>query len=139
MIVRYTRERGYKGLGTDPILTVGCDYIVLGILFRPCPDTSQVCILTNKDIGDHSDGMPFSDGGPGVFDMNLFDVVDPRVPLEWLFVDVGNGYYRLEPDEFAGDFWNRYNDADQGAETTFERIVGKLDAFHAAFPHTELR
>ncbi|CAB3792048.1 hypothetical protein LMG28138_03254 [Pararobbsia alpina] len=39
---RYVRERGYKGGGRDPLLTIGKTYVVLGTLSRPAPYTAQV-------------------------------------------------------------------------------------------------
>lgn len=54
MIIRYVKERGYKGSGRDPHLTIGCDYIVLGIVFRPTPYVVQVCVPADADDGDHS-------------------------------------------------------------------------------------
>ena len=132
MIVRYARERGYKGLGKDPILTLGRNYVVLGVLFRPHPYVTQINIETNVDDGDHSDGKPYSDGGPGVFDMSFFDVVDPRVPSGWSLVVWEGGRYRLEPDEFAGDFWDRFHDADAVAEKVFDRVIKKVKFFHAS-------
>ncbi len=130
MIVRYARERGYKGLGQDPLLTIGCDYIVLGILFRPDSYANQVCIQTNKTDGDHSDGKPYTDGGPGLFDIGFFDVIDSRLPPGWSLVDAGRGYYRLDPNEFGGDFWDHFHDADPDSEKTFNRIIERLKEFH---------
>lgn len=131
MIVRYTRERGYKGLGHDPLLTIGRLYLVLGIVLRPHPYSMQVCILTDADEGDHSDGKPYSDGGPGLFDMNVFDIADSQMPSDWLMLDHGQGYYGLGPNEFGGDFWDRFNDGDTEAEEIFEQVVAKIKAFHA--------
>jgi hypothetical protein len=130
MMVRYVRERGYKGGGRDPLLTIGKTYPVLGIVFRPAPYAAQVCICTDTDAEDHSTGRPYSDGGPGLFDLNLFDVVDSRVPPDWLMSDHGRGYYRLDPREFAGDFWDRFHDASPEAEKTFEQIIERLKVFH---------
>ena len=130
MIVRYARERGYSGSGEDPLLTIGRDYVSLGIVFRPVPYTTQVCIETDVDAGDHLDGKPYSDGGPGLFDLGFFDVVDPRIPPGWLMVDLGRGYYRLGPGEFCGDFWDRFHDGVPEAELLFEQVVNKLKTFH---------
>jgi hypothetical protein len=37
----------------------------------------------------------------------------------------------LQPDEFGGDFWDRFHDADPEAEKIFEQVFKKLEAFHA--------
>ena len=130
MIISYIRERGYKGDGHDPLLTIGKAYVVLGIIFRPAPYPAQVCICTDIDTHNHSVGEPYSAGGPGVFDMSFFDIVDSRIPSDWSMLDHGRGYYRLEPNEFIGDFWDRFHDADPDAERTFQRVIEKLEVFH---------
>lgn len=130
MIVRYVRERGYKGNGRDPLLTIGKVYTVLDIWFRPAPYIAQVCVCTDSDTEGHPMGVPYSDGVPGSFDMNLFDIVDSRVPPDWLMSDYGCGYYKLEPNEFTGDFWDRYHDADPDAERVYKQLVKRLEAFH---------
>lgn len=134
MMVIYARTRGYSGSGRDPLLTIGHEHIILGIVFRPAPYSTQVCIQTDVDAGDHLDGTPYSDGGPGLFDMAFFDVVDPRIPPGWLMADMGDGYYRLGPSEFDGDFWDRFHDGDPDAEKLFEQVVEKLKVFHESRP-----
>lgn len=131
MIIRYVRERGYKGGSHDPLLMIGKAYLVLGIVFRPVPYSVQVCVCTDTDTQNHSVGEPYSGGGPGVFDMSFFDVVDSRVPPDWLMLDHGRGYYRLDPNEFVGDFWDRFHEADPAAERTFRRVMDRLEVFHA--------
>jgi hypothetical protein len=79
---------------------------------------------------DHSDGKPYSDGGPGLFEMSFFDVIDTRIPPGWLLVDWGRGHYRLDPNEFGGDFWDRFHEAEPEAERTFGKVVERLKVFH---------
>jgi hypothetical protein len=131
MIVRYVRARGYKGKGSDPVITIGKLYAVLSVVFRPAPHSMLVCICTDADAADHSDGKPYSDGTPGLFDMSRFDIVDPRIPSEWSMLEHGGGYFRLCPSDFGGDFWDRFHDADSDAERTFETVVKMLNAYHA--------
>ncbi|MDR5856737.1 hypothetical protein P9239_05760 [Caballeronia sp. LZ062] len=131
MMVRYARERGFKGQGCDPLLTLGRIYLVMGVVIRPAPYQVQVCILTDTDPGDHRDGKPYSDGGPGLFDMNFFDIADVDVPPDWSMIDQGKGYYTLSPKEFGGDFWDRFHDGDSRAETTFEQVLKRLEVFHS--------
>lgn len=66
-----------------------------------------------------------------MFDMNIFDIIDPKIPSDWSMIDQGQGYYSLSPNEFSGDFWDRFHDGDSEAEKTFERVVEKIKAFHA--------
>lgn len=131
MMVRYARERGFKGQGHDPLLTIGRSYLVLGVVLRPVPYPTQICILTDADSGGHFDGKPYSDGGPGLFDMNVFDIADSSIPSGWSMLDQGQGYYSLSPNEFGGDFWDRFHDGDSEAERTFEQVVKELEVFHA--------
>lgn len=118
MIVRYARARAYQGKGKDPHLTLGNEYIVLGILFRSEDRSHEITIRSD------------SEGVPSLWDIGLFDVIDPDLPNGWVLLDLGSGYYRLAPKEFAGDFWGRFHDGDPDAEKLFEQVVGKLKAFH---------
>lgn len=122
MIVRYIKERGYKGEGKDPHLTLSKIYIVHGISFRPdslnYPKHLYLLSDTEKDSG--------------LWDIQFFEFVDERVPPNWLFRDQGNGYYCLEPQEFAGDFWDKFHDSDPASEAIFETVMEKLNQFHTA-------
>jgi hypothetical protein len=131
MIVRYVRERGYEGSGPDPLVTLRETYIVLSVLWRPAPYPHQICIPSNVGDINRKICVPFSDGGPGLFDMVFFDFVDYRIPPDWLMVDYGSGYYKLEPKEFSGDFWDRYHDADPSAEEIYDYVLRKIECFHA--------
>ena len=72
-----------------------------------------------------------SDGTPVLVEIRCFSFIETAIPTGWRFFDFGNGSYALEPEEFAGDFWDRFHDADPNAESTFGRVMQKLDAFHA--------
>jgi hypothetical protein len=120
MIVCYTRERGYKGSGVDRSLTLGKKYIVFGIDFRPNS------LEYPTKLGLISD----SDGTPCLFELNFFDVVNEEIPPDWVFTHLGDGYYRLCPKEFTGDFWDRFHDADTLAEEEFQEVRKKLEKFY---------
>jgi hypothetical protein len=46
----------------------------------------------------------------------------------------GGGGYALEPKDFSGEFWNLYHDVDPRAERVFERVIEKIEDFHAKKP-----
>lgn len=118
MIVRYVKERGYVGPARDPSLTLGAAYIALAIEFRPTGQGHDICIQRE------------SDGTPVLFPLALFEVVDPRIGSGWCLFDMGDSYFRLMPEEFGGDFWDRFNDGDTEAERIFAEVVRRLRAFH---------
>lgn len=120
MIVQYARERGYQGPQKDPHLTLGENYIVLGINFRPNSGMYPHSVTIQSD----------SDGTPGLWELSFFDVIDPRLPNGWAFFDLGGGYYSLEPEEFFGDFWDCFHDGDESAERVFTQAVEKVRGFH---------
>ena len=120
MIVRYSKERGYQGEGKDPNITLGRSYLVLGITFRPDGYSNLITIQSD------------SSGTPSLFDLDCFEVLDAALPSGWCFFELGRGrYYRLEPKEFGGEFWDIFNDTDdENAEQVFAEVVRKLRAFH---------
>lgn len=118
MIVRYARARGYQGDGKDPHLTLGKEYLALGVTFRS--DTYPVQVSIQRD----------SDGTPVLCDLKFFDVVDPGLPDGWGIFSSSPGYYSVEPSEFRGDFWDRFHDGEPDAEKLFTQVVDKVKAFH---------
>ena len=63
MIVRYFKERGYRGQGKDPSITLGNSYLVLGITFQLDGYPNQISIQRE------------SDGTPCLFDLDFFEVL----------------------------------------------------------------
>lgn len=120
MIVRYARERGYKGKGKDQSLTLGADYFVLDVELRPNGLANSFSVQRE------------SDGTPVVFDCSIFNIIDPRLPEGWGFYDLSENYHRLCPNEFSGDFWDRFHDGDTEAEAIFETVAKKIEAFHSS-------
>ena len=72
MIVKYVRERGYVGEGKDPHLTLGNEYIVLTLDYH-MTDGFQFSLLSD------------SEDDPGVWKAAFFDIVDTRVPEDFIF------------------------------------------------------
>lgn len=127
MIVKYVRERGYKGEDEDPHFTLGKDYIVLGIMY-------------NAHFKSHTIHLPTdSDGDPVVLELECFDFIDESVPEGWVFRKLENGYLDLEPQEFSGDFWEDFHEGDEDKEggealKVFQNVVNKIYAFHGMEP-----
>ena len=118
MKVLYARSRGYKGEGVDPHFTLGKTYIVLGVSFRP--EGRPAMISIQRD----------SDNTPTMAELQYFDIVEPAIPGNWGVFNLGDGRYVIEPQEFRGDFWDRFHDADSEAEKTFQQVISRLEEFH---------
>lgn len=106
MIVKYARSRDYKG-ALDPLLTMGKLYTVVSILFGGVTQPALISICTDDD------------NTPSLFDLKYFDVVDGHFPDGWTVRSYENGCAVLQPDQFHGDFWDRYHDGDSDAEKAF--------------------
>lgn len=120
MIVKYVRERGYEGRGVDPYLTLGRNYTVVDLTFKPHDSTYYVT------LGDEDD-----EESGGVWDLKFFDIVDGRLPDGWVVTQFNHGIIGISPQEFLGDFWELYHDGDEEAEQVFADVLAKIKAFHA--------
>ncbi|PIE46915.1 MAG: hypothetical protein CSA42_05775 [Gammaproteobacteria bacterium] len=97
MIVKHTKLRKPD----DKALTLGKNYIVLIVDTEPNEQYPTICVRCDDD------------GTPAVFSLEFFDVVDPSIPTNWGWYELDSGIkgcYRLQPDEFSGDFWDDYHD-----------------------------
>ena len=65
MIVKYVKERGYKGNGADPLVTLNKEYIVFRVEFRTDGHLTSIAIPIDRD------------GSLGKFDMNCFSCCRP--------------------------------------------------------------
>jgi len=118
MIVKYIRERGYEGEGKDPHFLLGKTYYVLGINFNHIGKPIDVSIQCDSD---HT---------PVLLDLKFLDVINPAIPHDWCFFDFNNGFYRLCPKEFGGDFWDEFHDGVESAEALFANTLQKIKRFH---------
>lgn len=66
-----------------------------------------------------------------MFELSLFDMIVEIIPIDWVFHDLGDGYFRLSPKEFLGDFFDQFNDGEKGAEKAFQEVHAKLKQFHS--------
>ena len=121
MIVSY---KGKKETGEDKNtdentnLVINKDYIVHQITFNPSSHSPQSVILDEDD------------NYPVLFNLGLFEIIDNRIPEGWIFKYYSSGYIHLSPQEFAGDFWEKFHDGDPEAEAVFEQVARKLRLFH---------
>lgn len=118
MIVRYARKRDYSGEGHDPSFTLGNSYLVIGVDFIPL---AQACMISvPRD----------SDGTPVLIDMQYFEVENAEIPPHWSFHTSKGGGYSICPDDFIGDFWDRFHDGDLAAEKLYADVLKGLIEFH---------
>lgn len=128
MILKYMRKRNEKlSDDEDPFYTLEKEYLVLGVSFNS----------SGKEWMDHEvitlgDDIPAGAGGAP---LKCFDIVDPRIPSNWIieYGDFYNSYY-LYPQEFQGDFWERYHDSDPEAERLFKEVYRDIQHFHGIEP-----
>ena len=121
MIVKYSHERGYKGAEKDPIISLGEQYLVFGIFFRPNSLEYPPLVIIQTDPKQNL----------AMFELSLFDMIVEIIPIDWVFHDLGDGYFRLSPKEFLGDFFDQFNDGEEGAEKAFQEVHAKLKQFHS--------
>lgn len=114
MIVKLTKlSQNHNGS-----LTLGKDYIVIAISLRP--DEKYPSITIRRD----------DDGTPCVFSLELFDMINSEIPQNWGWYELDSGfkgYYRLQPIEFNGNFWDDYHDGNEKADELFEKVYNSLN------------
>ena len=114
MIVRFSRKREYKGEEPDPSFTLGKNYLVFGIWFRAENKLTMVSIERDSDLT------------PVLVELQYFDIVDNRISDGWLIESYSDYGYTVKPQEFKGDFWDFYHDADPSAEAIYAQVKKKL-------------
>ena len=67
-------------------------YIALDATFSPQEQSTEISILDDFE-------KP-----PILIDFNCFDIIDSWIPENWCFLNLGESYYRLTPQEFGGNF-----------------------------------
>lgn len=121
MIVKYARERIYVGEGKDPHFSLGSTYMVFGMTFCLGQENKPAKITLLSDMEKY----------PGAWDFCHFDIVDDRLPSDWVFCNLETrGIYRLCPLKFTGNFWDHFHDGDETAEKTFNEVSDELVNFH---------
>lgn len=109
----------------DPFITLDHNYIVISISFLKDQNVVQYGIDT-----DNSEG-------PGLFDANLFEITDYRLPPDFTAHRFEFERYRIQPIEFDGDFWDLYHDADEQAEAVYLQVVDRIKRFHGLHEETQ--
>jgi hypothetical protein len=118
--VRRNTDWGYM-IDPNDGLILGCVYTVFGIELQ-LSGPGYVTIQYGLDMV------------PNKKEIQLFEIVDPAIPNDWVISIPKNGYYCFEPKsfvEFSGDFWEHYYCNDDRAENIFEQERERLENFHA--------
>lgn len=61
-------------------------------------------------------------------------MLDERIPEGWVFQDLKNSCYSLQPKEFCGDFWDDFHDRKEEAQKVYREVANKIYAFHGMKP-----
>ena len=102
-------------------LTIGKTYDVLEVLF--VGDRGWLLRL----VGDGPNGV-------ALFQLEMFDVVDPQVPPNWI-ATWDNGTFCLSQETWTRPgFWERYHDRDPNARQVFEEEMRRTVDFKRAGP-----
>jgi hypothetical protein len=114
------RVGGDPKLHTDFQLTIGKEYIVLGITF-----VVQSPICGSGILFDLEDDFGFCFSTPA----QLFDIVDPRPSAYWMARRFGDDDLALWPEEFyRPSFHDRLSDGHQEERIAFRDLVSRLTA-----------
>lgn len=71
--------------------------------------------------------------GPCLHEKELFDVLEPTVPGDWVRMDGDDGDWYLDPPEVAAPgFYERWHDDDPVALALFAKVFARLEAEQAA-------
>jgi hypothetical protein len=107
-------EHTGANLQTSPWLTIGKEYLVLGI-YLPFAGT-----LMFRLLGD--DGAT-----PALHDASQFEVISGFLPSEWKVEMVPRKYLSLEPEPWlAPGFWDAYFNLDPDAKAVFDRSFKRM-------------
>lgn len=99
-------------------LTVGFSFLVFSIKFDSGGYSHNICMRDPQE------------GYPVVYDLSHFDIIDPRIPSDWMCKKVTENGYDLSHREFTGDFWVDFHDGDKVAEETFLDVLKEIVYFH---------
>lgn len=95
-------------------LTVGRSYDVLSVVL----DTHGRWLLRLQ-----SDSYP----GVGLFQLDQFEIVDPRVPNCWIATWNAQGVFELTTRDWSvPGFWEAYFDGDPNANAAFQRDLARI-------------
>ena len=98
-------------------LLMSHDHLVIGISFRE--------EVTNVSIIDPSDHEPVS------WDLSCFEIIDPRIPPDWIMERYYETRYLLFPEAYNKEnFWDDYYSGYAWAREAFEEVVRGLYKFH---------
>jgi len=124
MIIKYFSERAknryLEFFNKNPVcVCIGICYRFSGYMFRVIDGYGRVVNL----------------------EFEYFDILDNRIPDGWIFhyfPEIGSV---IAPQEFTGEFWDRFDGEDgtyaeqEEAQALFKEVVNKIYAFHGLPPH----
>ena len=119
MILRYSREMENEKSEKGPYLTLGMDYICLGIIFYGNTSISPQAIVPSN----HNE-KPYS------FDLSCFDFVDSRIPEGWSFSGDERGFCELFPNEISPDFLDSVEAGHEVYNIILSAVIRKIKRFH---------
>jgi len=65
---------------------------------------------------------------PALHDENLFEIISPEIPENWIFCTFPGPEWQITPAEWAADgFWTAYFDGDPEARAVFAKVNANLD------------
>lgn len=117
MIVKYVKDT-YAGKQKNIHLKLNSNYVVVNINFSFYNQATTIGLCS------------ISDGIPRLWDLGFFEIVNARIPADWVFSVFRNEYFSLEPQEFYDDFWEDFHDGKEEAEKIFENVFKKIQQFH---------
>lgn len=128
MIFCHTKRRDYFSDGIDPSLSLGKNYIVLMFSLKTNLKMHPTMICVARD----------SDHQPIMVDACYFNMINGEIPPNWILEMHDSGAQTLCPIEFAGNFFEKFNDGGNKEEKIFAEVFDKLRSHHASyFPPAE--
>lgn len=81
------------------------------------------------------------DNEPMVCDFACFNIVDSKIPEEWVISRVHEVNYSIKPIEFqCPGFWDNFYDYDEEAREIFDDVMRKIHLFHGlAYPEKKVK
>jgi hypothetical protein len=119
MIVKYLGKYDNFEQQENIHLKIGSEYFIVNLDISFYKQRTVIGICSDAD------------GVPRLWDLQLFEVVDARIPNDWVFLHSENNYFFLQPQEFQEDFWDNFHDGDEQAEKIFAQVMEKIRQFHA--------
>lgn len=125
MLVKIKNLKDFHDHNLKKFLTVGKIYPVIGMRVSNF----------NQNYQEEASIIPDNCFNPTPFDLNLFDIVDDKVPNNWVLSKYMDELY-LSPKEFKGAIWWKLHEEDLNEAEILARniIINKIYTFHSLEP-----